>query len=159
MKATAPAMPSPTQVGLVGDAKAAAVAADGGGLEVEGEGVVDGLGVGEGDFALVVNGEKLLEAVDLGQIGVDLLGERCNSGWNSGGRDELGEAGGLAAAVAGTGGVRGGGRGRDRRRPGLGRAGVGVGAGGDVDGLGLGDAGCEGSDCDLHHGRHVVRSG
>ena len=64
------------EVGFIGDEDAAAVAADGGGLEVEGEGVVDGFGVGEGHFALVVDGEEFLEAVDLGEVGVDIFCER-----------------------------------------------------------------------------------
>lgn len=152
------------EVGFVGDEDAAAVAADGCGFEVEGDGVVDGFGVCEGHFAVVVDGEELLEAVDLGQVGVDLFGERCDGGWDCGCRDELGETGGLAAAAAAAtagwgGGVRGGGGARDRRRrrPRVGGPGVGVGTGCDVDGLGLGDAGCEGGDGELHHGgRHVV---
>lgn len=98
------------EVGFVGDEDAAAVAADGGGFEVERDSVVDGFGVREGHFAVVVDGEKLLEAVDLGQVGVDLFGERCDGGWDGGCGDELREAGSLAAAVAtagGGGGVRG----------------------------------------------------
>lgn len=146
------------EVGLVGNKNAAAVTSNRRGLEVERDSIVNSLRVRKRDFALVVDGQQLLQTIDLGQVGVDLLGESCDSGWHRGRRDELGEASGLAAAVTGAGGVRGGGRARDRRggrRPRVGRVGEGVRAGGNVDGLGLGEAGCEGSDGDLHHGRHV----
>ena len=106
------------EVDLVGDEDAAAIASNRSGLEVERDSIVDSLRVRERDFALVVDGEELLEAVDLGQIGVDLLGESCDRGRHGGCRDELGEAGGLAAAVAGAGrvgGVGGGRRARDGR--------------------------------------------
>lgn len=90
------------EVGFVGDEDAAALAPDGSGLEVEGEGVVHGPRVGEGRLAVVVDGEELLKAVNLGEVGGNVLGESRNGGGIGGRRNEAGEAGGLAAAAVTT---------------------------------------------------------
>ena len=136
------------EVLLVGNENAAAVAADGSGFEVEGELVVDVFGVGDGDKVLdvVVDGQQLLEDVDLGQIGVELFGELRGGSGVDGRRHERWEAGagGLAAVAAAAAAAAARGRflhhgAAGRGRPGESGEGSGVDrAGTHVEGLGLG---------------------
>jgi len=95
------------EVLLVGDKDAATITADGGSLEVEGELVVDVFRVGDGDKVLdiVVDGQQLLQNVDLGQICIELFGELSSCCGVDAGRNERREAGGLAAIAAGARGI------------------------------------------------------